>query len=355
MAVQAVPSSVAQRIIIKFLTKEGVIPSEIFTRFQAQFGDECLSQPRAFSWAKSFREGRDHVENEPDAQRPRTSVNPDTVLKIGELIRANRRITLLELSQEVGISVGSVEEILHNELKVSRVSESWVPRLLSPEHKERRLVAVTQLLQRYEREGAEVLDLIVTCDETWVHYFTSESKRASKQWKHTHSPTPKKAKAICSEGKIMATVFWDSKGIIHLDFLTSQKAINAQYYSTLLNEKVKPAIRSKRRKRQDSVCFLQNNACPHTAALMMATLLKLKWDVLRHPPYSPDLAPSDYHLFGPLNRVCRGKRFRNNDEVIAAMQSWIHEQPKTCFETGIKKLPERWHKCIEVNRDYIEK
>jgi hypothetical protein len=95
MAGQEVPSSVAQRIIIKFLTKEGVIPSEIFTRFQAQFGDECLSQPRVFSWAKSFREGRDHVENEPHARRPRTSVNPENVLKIGELIRANRRITVL--------------------------------------------------------------------------------------------------------------------------------------------------------------------------------------------------------------------------------------------------------------------
>jgi hypothetical protein len=57
MAVQAVPNSVAQHIIIKFLTKEGVIPSEIFTRLQANFGDECLSQPRVFSWAKSFREG----------------------------------------------------------------------------------------------------------------------------------------------------------------------------------------------------------------------------------------------------------------------------------------------------------
>jgi hypothetical protein len=55
MAVQEVPSSVAQRIIIKFLTKEGVIPSEIFTRLQAQFGDECLSHPRVFSRAKSFR------------------------------------------------------------------------------------------------------------------------------------------------------------------------------------------------------------------------------------------------------------------------------------------------------------
>jgi hypothetical protein len=103
MAVQAVPSSVAQHIIIKFLMKEGVIPSEIFSRLQAQFGDEYLSQPRVFSWAKSFREGRDRVENKPHARRRRTSLNPENVLKIGELIRANRHITVLELSQEVGI------------------------------------------------------------------------------------------------------------------------------------------------------------------------------------------------------------------------------------------------------------
>jgi hypothetical protein len=56
-----------------------------------------------------------------------------------------------------------------------------------------------------------------------------------------------------------------------------------------------------------------------------------------------------------MKRVLGGKRFRNNDEVIAAVQSWIHKQWKTFFETGIKKLPERWHKCMAVNRDYIEK
>jgi hypothetical protein len=183
-------ASTQQCIIIKFVTKEGVIPSEIFTRLQAQFGDECLSQPRVFSWAKLFREGRDSVENETHARRPRTSVNPDNVLKTGELIPANRPITFLELLQDVVISVGSVEEILHNELKVSRVRASWASRLLTPEHRDRRLVAVTQLLQRYKREGAEFLDSIVTCDETWVHYFTTESKRASKQWKHIHSPPP---------------------------------------------------------------------------------------------------------------------------------------------------------------------
>jgi hypothetical protein len=74
----------------------------------------------------------------------------------------------------------------------------------------------------------------------------------------------------------MTAVFWDSKGIILLDLLTGQKTINAQYYSTLLNEKVKSTIRLKTRKRQDSLFFLQDNARPHTAALMMATPLKLK-------------------------------------------------------------------------------
>jgi histone-lysine N-methyltransferase SETMAR len=115
--------------------------------------------------------------------------------------------------------------------------------------------------------------------------------------------TPKTSETILSAGKFMIAVFRDSKGIIHLDILTGKKTINAQYYSTLLNEKVKPTIRSKRRKRQDSVCFLQDNARPHTAALTMATVLKLKWDVLPHPPCSPYLALSDYHLFGPMMGV----------------------------------------------------
>jgi hypothetical protein len=56
-----------------------------------------------------------------------------------------------------------------------------------------------------------------------------------------------------------------------------------------------------------------------------------------------------------MKRVLGGQRFQNDDEIIAAVQSWIHKQPKTIFETGIKKLPERWHKCMAVNRDYTEK
>jgi hypothetical protein len=104
---------------------------------------------------------------------------------------------------------------------------------------------------------------------------------------------------------------------------------------------MKSAIRSKRREPQDSLCFLQNNTRPHNAALTLETVRKLKWDVLPHLPYSPDLAPSDYHLFGPLKDILGGKKFRDFDEVIAAVRSLIDQQPKTFFDTGIKKLPER--------------
>jgi hypothetical protein len=78
----------------------------------------------------------------------------------------------------------------------------------------------------------------------------------------------------------------------------------------------------------------------------MDTIQKLKWNVLPHPPYSPNLAPSDYHLFGPLKEHLGGKSFRSNEEVIQTVQEWLHRQTKDFFLSGISKLPDRWRKFI---------
>jgi len=105
-------------------------------------------------------------------------------------------------------------------------------------------------------------------------------------------------------------------------------------------------IRNKRKRAQTSVPFFQDNARPHVAARTMDTILKLKWNILPHPPYSPDLAPSDCHLSGPLKEHLGGKSFRNNDEVTQDIQGWLHWQPKGFILSGIRKLPDRWRKCI---------
>ena len=117
----------------------------------------------------------------------------------------------------------------------------------------------------------------MTTDETWVHYFTPESKHSSM---HPGSPKPKKVKTALSAGKVMATIFWDSKGVLYVDFLTEHRTINAEYYSALLEGPVKTAIRNKTKRAQTSVSFLQDNAHPHVAARTMDTIQKLKWNIL---------------------------------------------------------------------------
>lgn len=133
------------------------------------------------------------------------------------------------------------------------------------------------------------------------------------------------------------------------------QTINAAYYSSLLTEKVKPAYKSKRRTKSiRGIRLLHDNARPHTAILTRNTLEKLHWDVLPHPPYSPDLSPCDFHVFGPLKEALGGQRFRTNDEVQQFVQSWLRTQPEEFYYKGIMKLPERWKRCIELEGEYVE-
>jgi histone-lysine N-methyltransferase SETMAR len=358
MSVQGVSSAVAQRIIVKFLTTENVKPAEILMRLREQFGDETLSRTQVYDWSKSFKEGRTEVGNMPHVRRPRTSVNQANTEKIDGLIRDNRRITVRELAEIVRISVGSVETIIHGELNFTKFIARWVPKLLSDEEKKRRVQISAQLLDRYEREGDPFLHSIVTCDETWVHYFTStpETKRTSMERRRIDSPPLKKAKTTPFAGKVMASVFWDSQGVLFIDFLTEQRTINAAYYSKLLKDRVKPAFHSKRRGRSvKSVCLLHDNTRPHTAAVTTRTVEEMHWEVLPHPAYSPDLAPSDFHLFGPLKEALGRKKFRADEEVKLFVQQWLDEQPQAFFERGIMKLPLRWRRCIEAKGEYVEK
>jgi len=157
-----------------------------------------------------------------------------------------------------------------------------------------------------------------------LNYFTPDSKRSLMQWRHPGSPEPKKAKTTFSVGKVMTTNFWDSKGVFQLDFLTKLRTINGEYYSALLEGPIKTAISNKRKRAQTSVSYIEDNTHPHVATRTMDTIQKLKWNFLPHPPYSPDLAPSDCHLFGPLKKHLDRKMFCDNEEVIQDVQEWLY-------------------------------
>jgi hypothetical protein len=87
--------------------------------------------------------------------------------------------------------------------------------MLTDAHKMQRIASALTFLERYCKDGNELLNHIVTGDETWVYCVNVEPKEQSKQWGHTHSPNkPRRFKQTLSARKLMVTVFWDTKGVL---------------------------------------------------------------------------------------------------------------------------------------------
>ena len=87
------------------------------------------------------------------------------------------------------------------------------------------------------------------------------------------------------------------------------------------------------------------------------TVVKLKkigFTVLPHPPYSPDLTPSDYYLFSPLKSAIRGKVYSSVEEIHNDIEAWIASKPIQFFTDGINKLARRWQKRIDHDGDYFK-
>ena len=153
---------------------------------------------------------------------------------------------------------------------------------------------------------------------------------------------------------MLASVFWDAKGILLVDYLQPGKSINSEYYCNLLDQ-LHDKIREKRPSLQKKkIIFHQDNAPAHAAQKTIAKITDLKYELLQHPTYSPDLAPSDFWLFSHLKKFMRGKHFSSNEEAIAAVDEYFEDLPEKHYRDGIHKLEERWNKCVVLLGEYSE-
>lgn len=75
---------------------------------------------------------------------------------------------------------------------------------------------------------------------------------------------------------------------------------------------------------------------------------------LNHPSYSPDIAPSDYHLFKRLKTFLRGKTFRSDDEVITTVENYLGDMDSDFFSNGINSLYDRWQRVVASEGHYIQ-
>jgi histone-lysine N-methyltransferase SETMAR len=161
-------------------------------------------------------------------------------------------------------------------------------------------------------------------------------------------------KFYAKELQIMCTVFWDRKGVLLVDFLPQGSTINADVYCNTL-KKLRRAIQNKRRGMLSrDVVMIQDNACPHTAAATQNLITTFGWEQFDHPPYSPDLAPSDFHLFLHLKSFLAGQRF-HNDAVKEVVTTCFASQAASFYNEGIQKLVQCYDKCLNNGGNYVKK
>lgn len=343
-----------QRVCVKFCEKLGKTFTETFQMLQAAFGNECLSRSRCHEWYKRFKEGQTSCEDDPRSGRPSTSTDDSHVARLNILVRSNRRLTIREMAEELNISFGSCQRILTEKLQMRRVAAKFVPRLLTEEQKEHR-VQVCQELLEMANGNENFLKQVITGDETWVYGYDAETKVQSSQWKTKSSPTPKKARQVKSNVKVMLTVFFDWKGVVYYEFLPRGETINRfRYLQTLRN--LREAVRRKRPElwRSGEWVLHHDNAPVHSALLIRDYCTKNGMTVIPQPPYSPDLAPADFFLFPKLKRPMKGKRFESVDEIQEKSLEQLNSISQDEFSGSFTQWKHRWEKCIASQGEYFE-
>ena len=234
------------------------------------------------------------------------------------VVEANPCQTIEELLDKLNSPWSTVQEHLKQIGKVNREGV-WVPHSLSEENKANRSITCNLLLQRHKAEP--LFDRVVTGDEKWVLYDNPKCKR---QWlfpKQTPVPTRKPG---LHPKKALLCVWWNIQGIIHFEVLEPGQTITSDLYCEQL-ERVNQALINKHPAlvNRKGVILQHDNARPHSAKKTQDKINELGWEVLPHPPYSPDVAPSDYHLFRSLQHFLSGEKFQNVEEVKNGLSNFL--------------------------------
>ena len=99
--------------------------------------------------------------------------------------------------------------------------------------------------------------------------------------------------------------------------------------------------------------LLHDNARPHKASITVDKLNSLQYEILLHPPYSPDISPTDYYLFRNYELFLREKKYNNQNDIIKDFELFINSKNKDFFQKGIYDFPNRWQKVVDANGNYF--
>lgn len=310
---------------------------EALANIRRSMGQGVLTLRSIQIWFRQFQENRTELDDRPRSGRP-IEFDLDA---LKALIEEDPRQSLRSLAAELGCSHMTIERQLIGLGKTWKCGY-WVPHELTQQQFQDRVDACLELLSSHRT--LDWMTNIVTGDEKWVTYVNHRHRR---QWLGAGErgvPTPKPE---LHQKKIMLSVWWGTRGVIYWELLPTDTTVTANVYCRQL-DRVAQSLKGK----QDRVYFLHDNARPHIAISTRKKILDLKWTTIRHPAYSPDLAPTDYHLFRSLASFLSEKSFENEDDIKKCLTEFFASKSPDFYRDGIQSLAQRWHYVIDNNGAY---
>ena len=344
-----------QRAAIKVNALAGKSGTETYKLLQAAFGDTAMSRSRAFAYYKEFKEGRETIRDRRGQFSLKSARTADKIDAVRRLVTSDQRLTIDDMALESGLSHGTVHTILHDDLGLTKRAARWVPRLLTSEHKEKKMEMARSFIRQHFWQGRAFLESLVTMDEMWVSFYTPELKSQSMQWLPVGAAAPKKAKTTTSTKKLLFIAFFDFEGLIYQHFVPPKQTINSVYYIEVLSKFLKHLNEKRPDKVKNGWLFHQDNARPHVSRATMEFMAKRKIKLFEHAPFSPDLAPCDFYLFPELKKCLAGHRYESDQSLITAVQGFLKDMSKEGFLFVMEQWQKRLEKCIKVDGNYVEK
>ena len=153
----------------------GKSDTETLEMIQQGFGDQSLSRTQVFRWHARFKAGRTSVDDDEHTGRPTSCTTPETVARIQEIIRQDRRRTIRDIAGEMDVGYGTCQRVLTEELGMQRVAAKFVPRILTADQMHQRVSVCTELRQ-LATDDETFLSRVITGDESWVCGYDPETK-----------------------------------------------------------------------------------------------------------------------------------------------------------------------------------
>ena len=170
-----------------------------------------------------------------------------------------------------------------------------------------------------------------------------------------HGTMKTKLKRKKSNIKSVLIRFFDQKGIVHKEFVPPGQRVNAAF-CVEVSKRLRENVRRKRpdQRRNNTWLLHHNNAPAHAVLLTRRFWTNNNMTVVSHPPYSPDLAPSDFFLFPKLKMKLKGRRFQTLEEIQGDSQAVLNTLRENDFQECFKNWQRRWDRCQASEWDYFE-